>query len=110
MEKVLEIYNWPRSNKNELENFSRLITSKGIKSVIKNLPMKKKSPGSNGCIGEFYQTIKEELIPTLFSQLVLNPNPNSFQIFPKKQKGRNIPQILLQGQHYPDTKTREGYY
>ena len=105
MEKVLEIYNLPRLSKNELENFNRPITSKEIKSVIKNLPMKK-SPGSNGWIGEFYQTIKEELIPTFFSQSVLNP----FQILPKKQKGRSIPKLLLQGQHYPDTKTRKGYY
>ena len=64
MEKFLERCNLPRLNWEEIENMNRPITSTEIKTVIKELP-KNKSPGRDGFTGKFYQTLREELTPTL---------------------------------------------
>ena len=42
MDKFLEMYNFQKLNQEEIENLSRPITSKKIKTVIRNLPAKKK--------------------------------------------------------------------
>ena len=51
-------------NKEEIENFNRVITSTEIKTVIRNLPANK-SPGPEGFTAEFYQKFREELTPIL---------------------------------------------
>lgn len=64
MDKFLESYNLPRLNHEETENLNRPITSKEIKTIIKDLA-KNRSLGSDGFIGEFYQTFKTDLMLTL---------------------------------------------
>ena len=54
MEKILENYNLPKLNQEEIENLNRPITSAEIETIIKNLPTNK-SPGPDGFTGEFYQ-------------------------------------------------------
>ena len=64
MDKLLEKYNFPNLNQEEIENLKRPITSTEIKTIIKNLPTNK-SPGPDGFPGEFYQKFREELTPIL---------------------------------------------
>jgi hypothetical protein len=51
-------------NQEDINPLNRSITQKEIEASIKSLP-KKKSPGLDGISAEFYQTFKEEIIPTL---------------------------------------------
>ena len=54
MNKFLENYNFPKLNKEEVENLNRSITSMEIETVVKNLPTNK-SPGGASSTGEFYK-------------------------------------------------------
>ena len=65
MDKILEKYNFPKLNQEEIENLNRLITSTEIETVIRNLPANK-NPGLDGFTAEFYQNFREELTPILF--------------------------------------------
>lgn len=60
IDKLLGTCNLQRLNHKEVENLNWSLSSKEIKSAIRNLQAKK-SPGLNAFTGEFYQTYKEEL-------------------------------------------------
>ena len=64
IDKFLETYKLPKLKQEETENMNRSITSQEIESVITNCPIHR-SPGPDGFTEEFYQTLKEELIPLL---------------------------------------------
>ena len=78
--RILEKYNFPNLNKEEIGNLNRPITSTEIKTVIRNLPTKK-SPGSDGFTADFYQKFREELTPILlkfFQKITEEGKLNSF--------------------------------
>ena len=61
MDKLLKTYNLPRLNHEEKDSLNRVVRSKEVEVVIKNLPAKK-SPEPDGVMAEFYQKINAELI------------------------------------------------
>ena len=77
MDKFLERYNFPRLNKEEIENMNRPMTSNEMETVIKNLPTNK-CPGPDGFTGEFYETFRDRA----------NTHPS--QTLPKNCRERNI--------------------
>ena len=67
MDRFLEKFNIIRLNLEEIEIRNNAIISTEIEAVIKkNLPQKK-SPGPDGFTEEFYQTLREELMPMLLN-------------------------------------------
>jgi hypothetical protein len=64
MDRFLDNYDDPKLNQENINDLNRSITQNEIDAEIKSLP-KKKSPGPDRFTTEFYQTLTEELIPTL---------------------------------------------
>jgi hypothetical protein len=64
MEKLLDTYDYPKLNQEDINHLNRSVKHNEIKAAIKSL-LKKKSPGPDGFSAEFYQTFKEELTPML---------------------------------------------
>ena len=78
MDGFLEKLNLPRLNQEEIEIMNDPVTSTEIKAVIKNLP-KNESLGSNGFVGEFCQTFREELVPILLKLFKPRKRKEHFQ-------------------------------
>jgi hypothetical protein len=76
MYKFLDTYDHPKLNQEDINHLNRSIIWNEIEAAKKSLS-KKKSPGTDRFSAEFYQTFKEELIPT------------PLKTFPQNGKGRN---------------------
>jgi hypothetical protein len=66
MDKFQDTYDHPKLNREDINHLNGSVTHNEIEATIYSL-LKKKSPGPDGFSAEFYQTFKEELIPTLLS-------------------------------------------
>ena len=96
MDKFLETYNVPRLNQEEIENLNELITSDEI--WIKNLTIPNKQ---NPC---------PEASQVNFAKHSKKINTCPSQIIPKNWRVKNNSRLILQGQHYPNTKASQGHY
>jgi hypothetical protein len=66
MDNFLDRYQVPKLNQDQINDLNSPISPKEIEAVINSLPTKK-SPGLDVLNVEFYQTFKEDLIPTLLN-------------------------------------------
>jgi dsRNA-specific ribonuclease len=64
MDKFLDKFQVPKLNQDQVNDLNSPISPKEIEAVINSLQVKK-SPGPDGFSTEFYQTVKEDIIPVL---------------------------------------------
>ena len=81
MDKFLVKYNLPRLNQDEIEKMNGPITRTEIEIVINKLPTNK-SPGPDGFIGKFYQTLRRA-------------NTDPFETISKNCRGKDTPKLIL---------------
>ena len=106
MDNFLESYSLPKLNQEETDQLNRPITRNEMEEVIKSLPTNK-SPGPDGFTGEFYQTYKEELVPTLlklFQRLKKKEYSQRHSMWPPSPSFQNQTEIL------PKKKTIAQYH
>ena len=65
MDNFLDTYKVPKLKQDDINHLNSLISHEEIEIVINSLPTKK-SPRPDGFSGEFYQTMKKDLIPKFF--------------------------------------------
>ena len=94
MDRVLEKFNLPRLNQEEIEIMNIPVLSTEIGAVFKNLP-ENKSPRPDGFTGKFYQIFREELMPILL------------KLFQKIAEEGNTSKLIPPGHHHPYIKTRQ---
>jgi hypothetical protein len=65
-DRFLDTFDHPKLNQEDISHLNRPVTQNEIEASINKVSQKKKKrPGPHGFSAEFYQTFKEELIPTL---------------------------------------------
>ena len=97
MDKLLEMYNLPRLNQEEIENMNRPTTSNETQSVIKKKKFQQtKVQDQVASTGEFCQTFVEEL-----TQIFLKPCQKI------AEEGTLLILPILRGQHHPDSNTKD---
>ena len=91
MDRSLEKFHLPRLKQEEKESVNNPVTSTEIETVIKNLP-KNKSPGQMTSQVNSIKHLEKSYPPKTLS---------------KNCRGKNTSKLILQGHHYPATKTRQ---
>jgi hypothetical protein len=81
-------------NHEDIYLLNRSITQNAIEAAKKSLT-KKKSPGPDGFFAEFYQTFKEELIPTLL------------KLLHEIEREGTLPNSFFWSQYYAHPKARQ---
>jgi hypothetical protein len=67
MDKLLDRYQVPKLNQDQINDLNSPISTKEIEVFINSFPIKN-SPGPDGFSPEFYHTFKEDLLSILFKQ------------------------------------------
>jgi hypothetical protein len=94
MNKFLDIYDHPKLSQEDINHLNRSIICNETEASIKSLP-KKKSPGPDGFFVEFYQTFREELVPTLL------------KLFHKIEREGTLPNSFYKTSNYIHPQTRQ---
>ena len=80
MNHFLGRYNMEKFTQGEMHHLNRSISIKETESIVSNLA-KQKSPSSRSSTYEFYQTLKEEMIPILYNLLETKVKQTLFNSF-----------------------------